>query len=89
MKSWLEDNDIEINAKHNERKSAVAERFFRALKVWIYDCNIKKVHIDKFDDTKSISLMSKLEIKCGSAGREKKQCYFSNGNLYFQQNKTK
>ena len=29
MKSWLQDNGIEINSKYNERNSAVAERFIR------------------------------------------------------------
>ena len=32
MKSWLEKNDIEMYSTHNERKSAVAERFIRTLK---------------------------------------------------------
>ena len=27
MKSWLQDNDIEIYSTHNKRKSVVAERF--------------------------------------------------------------
>ena len=29
MKSWLQDNDIEMNSKYNERNSVVAERFIR------------------------------------------------------------
>ena len=33
MKSWLEKNDIEMYSAHNERKSVVAERFIRALKI--------------------------------------------------------
>ena len=29
MKSWLQDNDIEMYLTHNEGKSAVTERFIR------------------------------------------------------------
>ena len=32
MKSWLQDNDIEIYSTHNEEKPVVAERFIRTLK---------------------------------------------------------
>ena len=32
MKSWLQDNNIEMYSIHNERKSAFAERFIRTLK---------------------------------------------------------
>ena len=32
MKSWLEENDIEMTLKLNEGKSVVAERFIRTLK---------------------------------------------------------
>ena len=32
MKSWLQDNDIEMCSIHNEGKSVVAERFVRTLK---------------------------------------------------------
>ena len=32
MESWLQDNDREMYQKHNERKSAVAERFIGTLK---------------------------------------------------------
>ena len=32
MKSWLQDNNIEMYSKHNEGKSVVAERFIRTLK---------------------------------------------------------
>ena len=45
MKSWLQDNNIEMYSIHNEGKSVVAERFIRALKSKIYkthDFNIKK-----------------------------------------------
>ena len=44
MKSWLEKNDIEIYSKHNEGKSAVAERFIKTLKNKIdkYELSFKK-----------------------------------------------
>ena len=32
MESWLEENDIEMYSKHNEGKSAIAERIIRTLK---------------------------------------------------------
>ena len=32
MKSWLENNDIEMYSTYNERKSVVAEGFIRTLK---------------------------------------------------------
>ena len=32
MKSWSQDNNIEMYSIHNKRKSAVAERFIRTLK---------------------------------------------------------
>ena len=32
MKSWLEDNDIEMYSAHNEGKSVVAENFIRTIK---------------------------------------------------------
>ena len=32
MKSWLEDNDIEMYSAHNEGNSVVAENFIRTLK---------------------------------------------------------
>ena len=36
MKSWLQDNDIEIYSTHNEGKSVAAARFIRTLKNKIY-----------------------------------------------------
>ena len=53
FKKWLTDNDIEMYLIHNERKSVVAERFFRTLKNKIYKYMTlisKKVYIDKLDD---------------------------------------
>ena len=32
FKKWLEDDDIEMYSAHNEKKSVVVERFFRAFK---------------------------------------------------------
>ena len=36
MKSWLQDNNVEMYATHIEGKSVVAERFIRSLKNKIY-----------------------------------------------------
>ena len=37
MKSWLQDNKIEMYSMHNEGKSVVAERFIRTLENNIYE----------------------------------------------------
>ena len=53
MKSWLQDNDIEIYSTHNEGKSVVAERFTRTLKTKSYKHMTsisKNVYINKLDD---------------------------------------
>ena len=53
MKSWLQDNDIELYSTHNERNSVVAERFIRTLKnkIYKYMASISKiVYIDKLDN---------------------------------------
>ena len=53
MKSWLQDNNIEMYSIHNKEKSVVAERFIKPLKYKIYKCMIsilKNVYIDKLDD---------------------------------------
>ena len=46
MKSWLQDNDIEMCSTRNEEKSVFTERFIRTLKneihIYIYDFIIKK-----------------------------------------------
>ena len=50
MKSWLEDDDLEISSTHNEGKSVVT----RILKNKIYkymSSTSKIVYIDKLDDT--------------------------------------
>ena len=53
MKSWLENNDIEMHSTHNKRKPVVAKRFIRALRSRVYN-NIasisKNVYIDKLGD---------------------------------------
>ena len=53
IKSWLQDNDIEIYSKHNGGNFAVAERFIRALKnkIYKYMTSISKTtYIYKSDD---------------------------------------
>ena len=53
LKSWLQDNDIEIYSTHNEEKSVVAEKFTTALKnkIYKYMTSVSKyVYIDKLDD---------------------------------------
>ena len=53
MKSWLQDDDIEMYARHSERKSVFAERFIRALNNKIYKCRTSvsnHVHTYKLDD---------------------------------------
>ena len=53
MKSWLQDNNIEIYLIHNKGKSVVAERFIRNLKTKIYKYMTsisKTVYIDKLDE---------------------------------------
>ena len=53
MKSWLEENNVEMYSTHNEGKSVVAERFIRTLKNKIYKYMTsvsKNVYFDKLDD---------------------------------------
>ena len=53
MKSWLQDNDIEMYLKHNEGKSVAAERLIRTLKNTMYKFMTsvsKNVYLDKLDD---------------------------------------
>ena len=53
MKSWLQDNNIEMCSTHNEAKSVVAKRFIRTLKnnTYKYLTSVSKiVYIDKLDD---------------------------------------
>ena len=54
MKSWLQDNDIEVSLTHSDRKSVVSERFSRDLenKMYKYMTQISKdKYIDKIDET--------------------------------------
>ena len=54
MKSWLQDNNIEMYLTQNEEKFVVAERFIRALMKKFYKymtSKSKNVYIDKSDDT--------------------------------------
>ena len=54
MKSWLQDNNIEMYSTHNEGKSVIVERFFKTLKNKLYKyMNLisKNMYIDKLDDT--------------------------------------
>ena len=41
MKSWLQDNDIEMHSTHNELKFVLAERFVRTLQ----NCRINSTNI--------------------------------------------
>ena len=53
MKSWLEDNDLEMYSTHIEGKSAIAERFIRILRNKIYKYMIlisKNMYINKLDN---------------------------------------
>ena len=53
MKSFLQNNNIELFSTHNERKIVVAERSIKTLKneIYKYMTSISKnVHIDKLDD---------------------------------------
>ena len=52
MKSFLQNNDIEIYSTSNEGKSVIAARFIRTLKSKIYKYMtliLKNVYIDKLD----------------------------------------
>ena len=53
MKSFLQNNGIEMYSTHNEGKSVIAERFIRTLKnkVYKYKTSVSKnVHVEKLDD---------------------------------------
>ena len=53
MKSWLEENDIEMYSTHNEGESVDAERFIRTIKNKIYKHMTsisQNVYIDKLND---------------------------------------
>ena len=53
IKSWLQDNDIEMHSHHNEGKSVVSERSIRTLKnkTYKYLTSISRtMYVDKLDD---------------------------------------
>ena len=53
MKSFLQNNNIEIYSMHNERKFAVAERFIRTItnRIYKYMTSVSKnMYIDKLDE---------------------------------------
>ena len=52
MKSFLQNNDIEIYSTQNERKSVISKRFIRALKnkIYKYMTSVSNVYFDKLDD---------------------------------------
>ena len=53
LKSWPQNNNVEIYSTHNEGKSVVAERFIRTLKSKIYKhltLISKNVYIDQLAD---------------------------------------
>ena len=53
MKSWAENNDLEMYSTHNQGKFVVAWRSIKALKNKIYKYTTsvsKNVYIDKLDD---------------------------------------
>ena len=52
MKSWLQNNEIEMYSTFNEERSVVAERFMRTLnnKIYKYMASVSKnVYINKLD----------------------------------------
>ena len=54
MKSWLQNNYIEMYSTHNEGKSVATERFIRTLnnKIYKHMTSVSKnMYIDKIDDT--------------------------------------
>ena len=53
MKLWLQNNNIQMYAIHNEGKSVVTERFFRRLKNKTYKCMVSiqgNMYTDKLGD---------------------------------------
>ena len=53
MKSWLQDNDIEMHSTHSKGKYFVDEKFIRNLKSKTYKCTTstsKNVYINKLTD---------------------------------------
>ena len=52
IKSFLQNDDIEMYSTQNEEKSVIAERFIRTLKNRIYKhmTSVSKMYIDKLED---------------------------------------
>ena len=53
IKSWLQDNDVEMYSVHNEEKLIVVERYIGTLKNKIYKCMTlvsKSMYTDKLDE---------------------------------------
>ena len=99
MKSWLQDNDIELYSTHNERKSVVAERFIRTLKnkIYKYMASISKiVYIDKLDNivnkynnTYSTIKVKPVDVKASTnidfnKENDKEEPKFEVGDVMFQ-----
>ena len=64
MKSFLQNNDMEMYSTHNEEKSVIGRRFIRTLKNKIhkYMTSVSRnVYIDKLDD-----IMNKYNNTCHS-----------------------
>ena len=78
MKSWLQDNDVEIFSTHNEAKAVVVERFIRTLnnKMYKYDFNVKNCvywEITRYSsiEIKSINVKSRKHIDFKVENNEK------------------
>ena len=66
MKSWLQDDDIEMYSTHNEGKSAVAKRLIRTLRNKNYKYMTsasKNVYIDKLDEIVNKYSNSTIKMK--------------------------
>ena len=67
LKSWMQDNDVEMYSLHNERKSVAAEIFIRTLKNKIckfMTAVLKNGYIDKLNDTFHRTIkMKSIDVK--------------------------
>ena len=66
MKSWLQDDDIEMYSTHNEGKSAFAKRLIRTLRNKNYKymtAASKNVYIDKLDEIVNKYSNSTIKMK--------------------------
>ena len=79
IKSWLEQDDIEIFSTYNERKSVIAERFIRTLKnkIYIYMTLVSKiVYIEKLNELNhSTTKMKPVDVKYIESSKETKNKY--------------